>query len=333
MTEAERCAKKNEWSSLSERRSKPLAGRKCDLARNLSDYRLPFKLTTDAPKTGLGAVLSQDQGNGDQPVAYASKVNSQAVAKYGISELECLAVMWAVRLFRPHLNPGGQRLVTWTSSQGRGWRSREANPDDSLTIGSVEDASCSSNAENLAAAIRQVTVSCDDNKAPSASGKCSSRLQQSVVRITMEEMAEEVAKQSRKQCGVGGGTAADAAEVQIDRAAAAVVQTAVVRRVEAAEMRVVQCTDADIRHDQAKSVMVQTLKQKCSYRDMITAVEYTTRYAVAEAVPEHTAKVIARFLMHKIVLVYGPMMEIMMDGAMEFGCRATEELLELMQTK
>jgi hypothetical protein len=66
---------------------------------------------------------------------------------------------------------------------------------------------------------------------------------------------------------------------------------------------------------------------------VIAAVEYTTRYAVAEAVVEHTAKAIARFLMERVVLVFGPMMEIMMDGAMEFGSQATVELLELMQTK
>ncbi|GMF39116.1 unnamed protein product [Phytophthora fragariaefolia] len=60
---------------------------------------------------------------------------------------------------------------------------------------------------------------------------------------------------------------------------------------------------------------------------------YTTRYAVVEAVSEHTAKAIARFLMHKVVLVYGPMREIMMDSAMEFGSRATAELWKLMQTK
>jgi hypothetical protein len=67
------------------------------------NYNLPFKLTTDASKVGLGAVLSQDHGEGDQPVAFASKVNSPTVANYNISELECLAVVWAVRLFRPHL--------------------------------------------------------------------------------------------------------------------------------------------------------------------------------------------------------------------------------------
>ncbi|GMF16138.1 unnamed protein product [Phytophthora fragariaefolia] len=37
--------------------------------------------------------------------------------------------------------------------------------------------------------------------------------------------------------------------------------------------------------------------------------------------------------MEKLVLIYGPMREIMMDGAMEFGSQATAELLALMQTK
>ncbi|KAE8890678.1 hypothetical protein PF002_g25007 [Phytophthora fragariae] len=37
--------------------------------------------------------------------------------------------------------------------------------------------------------------------------------------------------------------------------------------------------------------------------------------------------------MDKVVFVYGPMREIMMDGAMEFGSKATAELLELMQVK
>ncbi|KAE8983172.1 hypothetical protein PF011_g21301 [Phytophthora fragariae] len=69
------------------------------------------------------------------------------------------------------------------------------------------------------------------------------------------------------------------------------------------------------------------------HRYVIAAVEYTTRYAVAAAVPEHTAKSIARFLMDKVVLVYGPMREIMMDGAVEFSIKATGELLDLLQVK
>ncbi|KAE8899079.1 hypothetical protein PF010_g3875 [Phytophthora fragariae] len=54
------------------------------------NFALPFRLVTDASKVGLGACLMQDHGHGWQPVAYASKVNSQAEANYGITELECL---------------------------------------------------------------------------------------------------------------------------------------------------------------------------------------------------------------------------------------------------
>ncbi|KAE8888935.1 hypothetical protein PF005_g25036 [Phytophthora fragariae] len=66
------------------------------------NFRLAFRLVTDASTTGLGACLMQDQGRGWQPVAFASKVNSNAEANYSITELECLAVVWAVKLFRPH---------------------------------------------------------------------------------------------------------------------------------------------------------------------------------------------------------------------------------------
>ncbi|KAE9176978.1 hypothetical protein PF005_g24691 [Phytophthora fragariae] len=44
------------------------------------DFSKPFKLVTDASIVGLGAALMQDQGRGDQPIAYASKVNSPTEA-------------------------------------------------------------------------------------------------------------------------------------------------------------------------------------------------------------------------------------------------------------
>lgn len=45
----------------------------------------------------------QDQDDGEQPVAYASKVNSETVAKYSITDLKCTERIWAVKLFRPYL--------------------------------------------------------------------------------------------------------------------------------------------------------------------------------------------------------------------------------------
>ncbi|KAE8882648.1 hypothetical protein PF004_g23349 [Phytophthora fragariae] len=55
-------------------------------------------------------------------------------------------------------------------------------------------------------------------------------------------------------------------ENEIDRAADDVVRAVIVQRVEAAELALVQFTDEDVKREHAKSVMVQTLKQKGTYR-------------------------------------------------------------------
>ncbi|KAE8956365.1 hypothetical protein PR001_g31756, partial [Phytophthora rubi] len=86
------------------------------------DFSKPFKLVTDASIVGLGAALMQDQGRGDQPIAYASKVNSPTVAKYGITDLECAAVVWAVKLFRPYLY--GRRFELVTDHSALSWLMR-----------------------------------------------------------------------------------------------------------------------------------------------------------------------------------------------------------------
>ena len=63
-----------------------------------------FVLETDASYIGLGAVLSQPQEDGrNYPVAYASRSLDQHKRKYAVTELEMLAIMWAVRYFRAYL--------------------------------------------------------------------------------------------------------------------------------------------------------------------------------------------------------------------------------------
>ncbi|KAG1545924.1 hypothetical protein G6F49_010652 [Rhizopus delemar] len=68
------------------------------------DFNKPFILITDASKLGLGAILTQLDDNGyEHPVIYASRGLKSTESNYAPTKLECLAVIWAVKLFRPYV--------------------------------------------------------------------------------------------------------------------------------------------------------------------------------------------------------------------------------------
>ena len=68
------------------------------------DFTQPFMLETDASVEGLGAVLAQRKPDQSvHPIAYASRTLLPHERNYGISELEGLGVVWAVKTFRHYL--------------------------------------------------------------------------------------------------------------------------------------------------------------------------------------------------------------------------------------
>src|ERR1700680_4218360 len=80
----------------------------------LPDMSLPFKVTTDACSRAIGAVLSQNNGKGDQPIAYLSKKLSGAEQNWPAHEQELFAVVNALKHWKYYLL--GSRFDVYTDS-------------------------------------------------------------------------------------------------------------------------------------------------------------------------------------------------------------------------
>ena len=74
----------------------------------------PYTLEIDASGRGIGAVLlqKQDEDGKLHPVAFASRSLNAAERNYSISELETLAVVWAISHFHAYLY--GQQVTVMT---------------------------------------------------------------------------------------------------------------------------------------------------------------------------------------------------------------------------
>ncbi len=64
------------------------------------DFNKTLRVQTDASEIGLGAVLTQESEGEEHVTAYASRLLRGIEKVYSVSE-ECLAVVWAVKKWRP----------------------------------------------------------------------------------------------------------------------------------------------------------------------------------------------------------------------------------------
>ena len=77
------------------------------------DFKKDFVLETHVSKLGLGAILSQHkEDNRLHPVVYASQSVSASEANYAITNLETLAVVWAITHFRYYLYGHNVTVIT-----------------------------------------------------------------------------------------------------------------------------------------------------------------------------------------------------------------------------
>ena len=81
----------------------------------LPDLNKRFTLRTDASETGVGAILLQEIGGENFPVAYASKKLNKCQKNYSTMERECLAVIWGIQRFEPYLY--GKEFILETDHQ------------------------------------------------------------------------------------------------------------------------------------------------------------------------------------------------------------------------
>ena len=92
----------------------------------------PFILQTDASDRGIGAVLSQKDSDGvEHPVAFASRKLFQREEKYAVIEKECLAIVWALKVFHPYLY--GCKFSIETDHKPLSWLQRMKAANGRLT--------------------------------------------------------------------------------------------------------------------------------------------------------------------------------------------------------
>ena len=84
-----------------------------DVVLAVPDFSKPFQIETDASDVAIGGVLVQQDDDGrDRPVAFVSRGLTGAESRYGTTERELLAVLWAIDRFRVYIQDAKFRVVT-----------------------------------------------------------------------------------------------------------------------------------------------------------------------------------------------------------------------------
>ena len=124
---------KYEWTDECEQAFAKLKQSLCDnTVLAYPDYSKEFILDTDASYTACGAVLSQlDNEGNERPVAYYSFALKDSQKNYGVTKLEMLALVCAIRHFRTYLY--GAKFTCRTDHHSLIWLKNMRQPQGILS--------------------------------------------------------------------------------------------------------------------------------------------------------------------------------------------------------
>lgn len=113
LTEIQQKTKQFEWTDVQQQAFKDLkSALEKEPVLGIPDPSRPFVVATDASDFAVGAVLSQDFGEGLQPVAFFSRMLKNAEVNYPVHEKEMLAIVLALKEWRCFLQSRPFKVFT-----------------------------------------------------------------------------------------------------------------------------------------------------------------------------------------------------------------------------
>lgn len=100
------------------------------------NFNIPFVIQVDASYNGIGAALTQKEDGKEKAIAYASRLLSESEKKYTVTEKECLALVWAIKKFRPYIE--GYKFLAITDHQALRWLMNIQQPSGRLARWALE---------------------------------------------------------------------------------------------------------------------------------------------------------------------------------------------------